>query len=58
MQYNVSDIQDLLCIVLIILRMAILKEYILWDSKPGFVLGLFFIFFAKIKAFVLTKLFL
>ena len=55
MEYNVSDIQDLLCLVLIILRMAILKEYILWDSKPGFVLGLFFNFLPKSRPLFLQN---
>ena len=61
MQYNISDNQALFwCFVLIILIMASLDacSYILWDSKPGFALSLFLIFFAKIKAFVLIKLFL
>ena len=63
MQYNISDYQTLIwCSVLVILRVTNLAtlflSYVIWESKTGFVLSLFLIFFAKIKAFVLIKSFL
>ena len=54
-QYNISDSEALFWyFIFISLRTAsldTLSSYVLWDSKPGFVLDLFFLFFFQNQDF-------
>ena len=63
MQQKVRKKKDVLMLIFSTARMKEwlalkLCSYVLRDNKPGFALSLFLIFFAKIKAFVIMKLFL